>query len=1203
MSWRGTNQNTASWNPENATAGGGGSDVGNLVNTPTEPQTQPYVNPTLTLVSRNTIPYPTQYDTMSINNLTVDKINGSSPSGGSTWSLYRAISDVKGTLDSFGSPQYSISDFAGVRAVNLTATSNVYASYVFASGSVLAVDVEAGSTMSVGTIAAHNGSLIVNGGTTLDGGTYHGTTIGSLPVSGINTVRIDVLPIGIDMVSPTYITMEAGGAINMAAGGAASVAGGSYVELNSGSGDIRCISSGSGNDNTVLYTGKITAGYSGSAPLHIYSNRGVQIDNGTTWNTTNLNSNISNSTQTSVKSYTTFNSYGFSTVYIPGDKVLFSGVDYTAQFITQSVTPSTNVAPDWVSGYTGYVIGSSVTSGTYAYSCLVNSPNTFEPPNINTDQWFSLGLAPHTWWYPTGDTKGELLFTPNSGDTYTYAIIKPTETQDGLYIQKTNASGVIVNRGLIYDSTINPPPANPIITADLNMNDYNILNTDNLYVATLNGNNASYITMDADLYFYGGSKTIHDLNILFTNQIVSNGSTIHIGSDLIATAVNLTGLAQVGTDSLSDGYSSNGILLGTNIKGNGQNIANVGAFSSATIGASTGNTSVGFTTNLNMNSNNISAVGTIGTNNISAPSGTITLQNNLNANSKNISGIDFLSTTNLSGNGGGAIELGGNIAGNDYMIDGLGNVGTTNISGVSGSNVTMSTNLDMSGHSILNVSPFPIINATNIHADNIYSLTGTTVTFHNDIVMAGTTEITGAYLITSDAINTDTIATQRATTIEVRNDFVMDGNNITNVGTVSTTNEYVDNLYPLTGSTITMNGSLNLNNNNVSAIRNLSADQINTDVLNSLNGAGITLQDSIFLNSQTLYGGGFASILDVATLTGSTLQIDSIFPYTGAGDILLHTNFNMNNNNIYGIQTLGTHQTNTDLLTSNTVGADIILLTNFNLNNNNIYGVQALSTYQTNTDELNSLNGGGITLQDDVYLNAHNLYGGGFASIFDLNTVTGNIFQTNYIYPYTGGGDITMYTNLNMNQNSINNINIATLNTLFMGISDTALFYELHFDSLAIGSGSPPFYLQYSADLTNFTPVAADWSAFAAYQNVDLGGNSIGNAYGLSCYSLYADVIRPTSNPTTSIGKFSTGGVQQPMIQSGSGNTGTTYYQVTFPTAYTSNTYKVSVSYTQNPTGNSPVYVVAGTKTTTGFRVHGQNNTNFDWVSFGTSYT
>ena len=1180
MSWSGTNT-WASWNPGKAT-GGGGSDVGILVNTPTEPQTPPIINPTLTLVGRNTIPYPTEYDSMTINNLTVETINGGSPSGGSTWSTYPAISDVTANLDSFGNPQYSISNFLGVRASNLTATSNVYASSMFATGSMIAVDVEAGSTMSVGTIAAHNGSFIVNGGTTLDGGTFHGTTIGSLPVSGVNTVRIDVLPIGIDMVSPTYITMEAGGAINIAAIGAASVAGGSYVELNSGSGDVRCISTSSGNDNTTLYTGKLTSGYSGSDPLRIFSSKGVQINNGTTWNTTTLNTNVNNSTQTSVKSYTTFDSYVFSNVYNPGDKVLFAGVDYTAVFITQGVDPSTNIAPNWVSGYTGYVEGSSVTSGTDAFSCKVNSPNTFEPPEINTDQWFSVGFAPHTWWFPTGDTKGEVLFTPNTGDTYTYAIVKPTETQNGLYIQKTNPSGVIVGKGLIYDSSINPPPLDPVITHDLNMNGYNILNTDNLYVNTLNGNGTSYLTMDADLYFYGGipTKTISNVNILYTNQLVSNGSTIGIGSDLNATGVNLTGLLQVGTDTLSNGFSSNGILLGTTLKGNGQTIANVGAFSTATIGASTGNTSVGFTTNLNMNSNTISAVGTIGTNNISAPSGTITLQNNLNANSQNISGINFLYTSNLVGNGGGAIELGGNIAGNDFAIDSLGNVGTTNISGVSGSNVTMSTNLDMTGHSILNIANFPNLNTTNIHTDNIYALSGTTVTFHNDIVMAGTTEITGAYLITSDAINIDAIAAQRYTTIEVRNGFVMDGNDITSVGTLSAT---------------TLNGT------------DVNASTINADIYNSLNNAGITLGDDIYLNAHTLFGGDYASILNLLTISGTTLNITNILPYVGGADIAVGTNFTMNNHDVSNVGTL----------------------------------------YATNVhvDNLTSSIGSGIQLYDSLYLNGNGLFGSGISAVYDMNVISGYSLQIDSIFPYTAGGDITLNTNFNMNGQNINNVNNLQLGGLYMSISDTALFYELRFDSLSIGSGSPPYYLQYSPDNISFTPVASDWSVFPAYGTLDMAGYSISNADGISSnsittntiYSLsggafpyatvqcdivfggsagtgiggsifnldtaYTDFIRPNLNSTTSLGKFSTGSVQQPMIQSGSGNTGTTYYQVTFPTAYTSNTYQVSLTYTQSPSGNTPIYVLDGSKTTTGFQVHGCPSQTFDWVSFGTSYT
>ena len=58
--------------------------------------------------------------------------------------------------------------------------------------------------------------------------------------------RIDVLPIGIDIVSPTYITQEAAGAANIAAGGAISLAAGGYVGLESASGLVYL--SGTGND-------------------------------------------------------------------------------------------------------------------------------------------------------------------------------------------------------------------------------------------------------------------------------------------------------------------------------------------------------------------------------------------------------------------------------------------------------------------------------------------------------------------------------------------------------------------------------------------------------------------------------------------------------------------------------------------------------------------------------------------------------------------------------------------------------------------------------------------------------------------------------------------------------------------------------------------------------------------------------------------
>lgn len=107
--------------------------------------------------------------------------------------------------------------------------------------------VQIGSTTPIVGIPANlqvNGSdllgadaaLYVNGGTTLDGGTYHGASIGCLPVAGVNTCRIDVLPAGIDIVSATFLTMNIVGATNLVAGGAVAIGGGSYVTLEHGAG-------------------------------------------------------------------------------------------------------------------------------------------------------------------------------------------------------------------------------------------------------------------------------------------------------------------------------------------------------------------------------------------------------------------------------------------------------------------------------------------------------------------------------------------------------------------------------------------------------------------------------------------------------------------------------------------------------------------------------------------------------------------------------------------------------------------------------------------------------------------------------------------------------------------------------------------------------------------------------------------------------
>ena len=82
-------------------------------------------------------------------------------------------------------------------------------------------------------------SNYIYGGTTIDGGYVRGCSIGCLPepiYPYFNTQRIDVLPAGILMTSPTYITMNGLGAGNIAMGGALAFAAGSYMTLEHGFG-------------------------------------------------------------------------------------------------------------------------------------------------------------------------------------------------------------------------------------------------------------------------------------------------------------------------------------------------------------------------------------------------------------------------------------------------------------------------------------------------------------------------------------------------------------------------------------------------------------------------------------------------------------------------------------------------------------------------------------------------------------------------------------------------------------------------------------------------------------------------------------------------------------------------------------------------------------------------------------------------------
>lgn len=191
-----------------------------------------------------------------------------SSANASLWAVYKAVSnvDVSGnnvnnvnTLNSTSIVNNSntYTRTLGVGGISISPNTSIdnlgngtFGQSVVASNVAQIANISSyGVNRPVGTNA-----LYVSGGTTLDGGgAVHGIAIGTLPVAGVNTQRIDVLPAGIGINAATYVQVAAAGAASMAAGGALSLAGGDYIEANTD--DFRVINTTSGNQQTTIRAG------------------------------------------------------------------------------------------------------------------------------------------------------------------------------------------------------------------------------------------------------------------------------------------------------------------------------------------------------------------------------------------------------------------------------------------------------------------------------------------------------------------------------------------------------------------------------------------------------------------------------------------------------------------------------------------------------------------------------------------------------------------------------------------------------------------------------------------------------------------------------------------------------------------------------------------------------------------------------------
>lgn len=182
----------------------------------------------------------------------------------STWAAFPAIANVNAS-------NFNVSNVNALSSASLYSTSGSFGgtsltplTVLNSSGNVAAISADltqyaqVGSLTGLGNISVYGANrpvgtnaLYAQGGVTLTGGgIVHGIEIGTLPVAGIDTQRIDVLPVGIGINAATYIQLAAVGAGSFAAGGALSFAGGDYVEINTD--DLRVINTTSGNQATQI---------------------------------------------------------------------------------------------------------------------------------------------------------------------------------------------------------------------------------------------------------------------------------------------------------------------------------------------------------------------------------------------------------------------------------------------------------------------------------------------------------------------------------------------------------------------------------------------------------------------------------------------------------------------------------------------------------------------------------------------------------------------------------------------------------------------------------------------------------------------------------------------------------------------------------------------------------------------------------------
>jgi len=751
------------------------------------------------------------------------------------------------------------------------------------------------------TLGDGGDALVVNGGTTLDGGALHGTTIGSLPVSGINTVRLDVLPAGIEMTSITGIIMNstlateigaggglvlaAGGAASLAAGGALSLAGGDYIEYNTD--ENRFINTSAGNDYTDIKVGNILPAHDGSANLRINgggSGRGVEIADGVTIVTQSADTNILKVAQSTIVPAL----YDSAVTYNVNQIVRYDDGGGIIQLYICIAATTGNAPTDtayWrlaeYSDATEYFTGDIVflTDGFNFYVSLT-SGNIDHYPSSTIGVYWDLyyGLS-------YGLSQQGIQFKKVAGDTIIKSIVKEVGDPK-LYVLTTSETNADISKGEIF--TV---PA----SQNLNLNGFDITNVNTInsgpdYGGTLNfrtpltGGGGMNAIIGGSFQLFGGNTngggTIINGDVKFEtgNNVEfksNNGGSITLNNNIAKEAGRPDNRDITITAGKNGEFSSVSSLVLNSSTADSL----LGAYTAIAITSTTGTVSltagagqtVNVNSNLNLTNKNIANANTItgqtaltlattGNNNLSiSPAGTglIVATKGLNLSNNNITNANTIT-------GQGALTLASGTNTNIVLSPaGTGVISATKSLNMNNASITncnavlSSTDLSLNGGTGNSIVALKDLNMSNLNINNANTITGQG---------ALTLATTGATNLNLSPASTGLIVATKG--LNLSNNNITNANTITGQGalTLATTGATNLSLSPASTGTIVATKDLNMSNNNIT-------------------------------NANTITG---QTTLTLATTTNGSLNLSP----DGAGTIIANKTINMLNNNIGAANTI-----------------------------------------------------------------------------------------------------------------------------------------------------------------------------------------------------------------------------------------------------------------------------------------------------------